>query len=112
MPITEMPLSVGVYNYRFNITVDGVVYFFELTYNRRTALYTLNILDVDQNPILLGVTLLTSNTTIKYNMPELFGGLIIIIDDSGNFENGTIETMGDVVKVYHVDEDELVEQGL
>ena len=60
--------------YDLSISLEGISYILEFTYNERMELYTLSLYDSERNPIVLGVGLVPEYPILlDYAIPRMTG---------------------------------------
>lgn len=101
-----IPLTKGIFDYTFSLELDEVLYFFRLTYNSRTKIFYLSIRNADKEPILMGVPLVEGANTIRFAMPNLFPGDLLVTDTSLKGLNGDLNSMGDTVQMFYIEPDD------
>jgi len=57
--ITIIPLQNNIYNYQFNISLENTRYIFRIFLNERIEKWMLDIKDNNNDPIIMGIPLLT-----------------------------------------------------
>lgn len=78
MKYVDIPLSTFAH-YDLSITLEGISYILEFTYNERAKLYFMSIFDADRNPILQGVGLVPNYPiTFDYALPNLTGYFALV----------------------------------
>jgi len=74
----SLPLYEDSY-YSYSINLEGNSYKFKFIYNEKMALYTINMFDVDDNAIVLGVGLVPNYTLFAdYSIPALTGTFVLL----------------------------------
>lgn len=80
----RVPLDEQEPWYDFRVTLSGVRYIFELAFNNRMRRWILSIMDAAQNPILMGIPLLSGrDLTAQYPTLRLPPGSLAVYDTSG-----------------------------
>lgn len=54
-----IPTNSSFPNYKFSIELSGTVYFFKFLWNERASRWFMSILDFEENPIQMGIELVT-----------------------------------------------------
>lgn len=73
----DIPIQDEVF-YDLSISLEGVSYILEFTYNERIKLYTLSLYDSDKTPIVLGVALVPEYPILlDYAIPNLNGYFLL-----------------------------------
>jgi hypothetical protein len=80
MTIKHVDLSLtSSPDYEYTVALEGDYFTLRFTYNETMKLYTLKILDSDQNPLLAGVALVPNYPIIgDYVLPGLSGAFILL----------------------------------
>lgn len=89
-------------NQEFSVTLDGVEFVFQLQYNERADLWSINILDSAQNLILGGVCVRVNYSLLEqYADESLPAGNLYAIDQNGTGTDPGADDMGSrVVLAY------------
>jgi len=98
--LLEIPTNAELDDYQFSIAIDGVIYFFYISYNYRISRYTLSILDSLRQPLVNGIPILT-NVTLTDNFKYLEIPKDEIIPLSFDSENAEYQDLGDKVRLYY-----------
>lgn len=106
MAVLEIPLRSDVDNYDFSVDLDGSTYFFELTWNDRSSMWSLIISDAERNVLLGAIPLMVnSNLLERFKIAELPPGTLALLDLSGtNAEAGKNDLGGRCVMIYEESE--------
>lgn len=96
-----IPLTSESYQ-DFTVILDDIEYTFELLYNERSVLWTLNILDSAKDLILGGICLRVNYSLLEqYSNEALPQGRLFVIDQSGAGLDPTADDLGErVVMAY------------
>lgn len=102
MAVLEIPLRSDVDNYDFSVDLDGSTYFFELSWNERTSMWTLIISNAEKNVILGAIPLMVnSNLLERFKIAELPPGTLALLDLSGtNLEAGKSDLGNRCIMIY------------
>lgn len=101
--VFEIPLSATPQ--RFSISLDGVTYRLVVTWCEPNQAWTLDIHDVDDNPIIRGIPLVTgANLLAQYEYLGVPGQLVVQSDNNPNAVP-TFETLGGLGHLYYLTAD-------
>jgi len=105
MAIFQMPIDSLNTAYDIQVDLDEVPFFLQFHYNTRTGFWVMDILDINRDPIVVGVWMQTNipvtDVWVLENMPQ---GRFILIDESGNEADPTDESFGNDVKLLYQEE--------
>lgn len=102
--ILEIPLQAKIFNYQFVIELDEEIFTLEFKFNDRSLVWSMNIFDVNGNPVIMGICLLTDvDFYSKYKMETRPKGLLIVFDKDKLGRNGDFTTMGQSVKMNYLE---------
>jgi len=103
-----LPIQNTFSNFSQEITLDGVSYRFEFTYNTRSFQWAMSIFDIDQNAIVEGIKLVLEYELLDqyraYNLPP---GELYCIDTTDEVIEITRENFGDAVQLVYITEAEV-----
>jgi len=106
--IFNLPVIPDVFHYSFTAELEAVLYFFELKFNDRSKLWTLNIYDSAKDPILLGARVQTDVDLIsRFQDTRLPPGLIMSNDTEEKGRDPEFSSFGREIKLFYFDEAEL-----
>lgn len=63
--VTRIPVTSDSFNYEFNIIINNSIYILRLYFNRRASKWILDIKDENNNPIVMGLTILAGAKITK-----------------------------------------------
>lgn len=90
--LTTIPLDENLPDYSFSCTLDGASYTLRAYYNTRARRWRLNILDISENPVLMGIPLtIGRDLTAGLRYLQIPPGVFMALDDTGD---GTQPTLG------------------
>jgi hypothetical protein len=102
-----LPLVPSTPNYRVSTTLDGVQYVLDVRWNGRSGVWYLDIRDVDEDPIAMGIAVVLGSAlgirTVDARFPP---GALIAADMSGEGRDAGFDDLGDRVKVFYYSADE------
>ena len=102
-----VPLSPSVPNYRVGTTLDGIPYIFDVRWNSRGAMWFIDILDIDEDPIASGLAAVLGTVLgIRVTDPRMPPGDLILTDTSGEDRDAGFDDLGDRVVLLYYDEGE------
>jgi hypothetical protein len=102
MATLQLPIRNDQPAYRFQLTLETRVYFFEFRFNTRQDRWLMDVLDETQSPILMGIPILTGLPILDgYTRATRPPGTFVAVDLTGQERNADRETFGvDVVLLY------------
>lgn len=104
----QIPLDSATPNYRMGITLDDVPYIFDVRWNERDSSWYFDLLDVNEDPIRLGIKLVLGSPLGWRCTDDRFPkGILMAEDLSHAGREATIDDLGTRVVVYYFSEDEL-----
>jgi len=104
----DIPFFNRFANFSEELTVDGISYRLEFTYNGRSAQWSMSIFDIDQNPLVCGVPLVMNfNLFYQYPGRGLPKGEFYVVDTTEEEERVTRENMGTILTLTYIPEAEL-----
>ncbi len=97
MAIVQIPVKSDVEGpQEYDITVDGIAYHFQFSYNKRAERWKLSIFDINRNAILQNLVLLADVDIFRsfrhMNIPK---GVFMVIDSLNQAHNPTEYDWGD-----------------
>lgn len=104
MALQIIPTRSDVPCYDFQITLDGVILNLEFMWGDRLNLWTMNIFDLNQNPIVTGVPLFTEFPLLyKEKDVRLPPGQWFCVDTGNEGKNPGRDDFGSRVLLYYGD---------
>lgn len=104
MATFALPLSQDLPWYSFEVTLSQVSYTFEMRYNTRRNRWSLSILDSTEAAILVGLPLLINRDIVGQYLSFLVPlGTLLVLDDSGNNLQPTIQSFLTDHTLYYVE---------
>lgn len=104
----DIPFFNTFANFSQELTLDGVSYRLDFTYNWRSMQWSMSILDIDQNPLVCGIPLvLNFNLFYQYPGRDLPKGEFYVVDTTDEEEKVTRGNMGPILILTYIPEDEL-----
>lgn len=102
MATLQLPVRNDQPAYRFQITLEQRLYFFDFRYNTRAERWIMDIQDETQTPILMGLPILTGlPLATGYTRETKPPGTFVAIDQTGAERNADRDTFGvDVLLLY------------
>lgn len=105
-----LPLVPSVPFQRFSTTLDGVPYVIDVKWNGRAGVWSLDLLDEDEDPIRSGVRIVLGAVLgrrgIALTDPRMPTGFLVAIDLSGEGVDAGLDDLGDRVQVHYYSADE------
>lgn len=102
MALREIPLTSLYPAYQQRVDLEAATYVIGLRFNERANLWFLDIMDADGNPIVMGTPLQSNLDLIKrFKDVRLPGGRFTAVDSSGQNQDATVETLGEVVRLLY-----------
>lgn len=93
--VETIPLKSDVFNYRFSISLSGILYNFWVRYNARADRWSLNIYDSSNNLIMAGIPLLINrNLMNQYTTLNVLSGVLAVVDTSNKMNQPTMFSFG------------------
>jgi len=88
MSILQIPLKSSLQSYEISVVLELVTYILSFSFNRRSNIWSMDILNQDNENILMSLPMLT-NTDIEgqYVSESLPPGIFLIFDTEGTDEN-------------------------
>lgn len=103
----EIPLQAT--NQRFSISLDGVVYVMSVVYRDDVeGGWVLDIYDANENPLVLGLMLVTGADLLGQYRYLGFAGSLIVRNDDGSEEAPTFSNLGNLSRLYWVPDEQAV----
>jgi len=107
MPVT-LPINNAFSNFSQELTLDGVSYRFDFTYNTRSLQWVLSISDIDLVPIVEGIKLILGYELFdQYRSYPLPPGELYCVDTTGDEDEITRENLGPIVEIVYIPEAEV-----
>lgn len=104
----KIPFSNTFSNFSEDITLEGVPYKLEFTYNTRSTQWLMSVLDIDSTALINGIPLvLNFNLLTQYPGRDLPPGEFYVIDTTQKEETVTRDNIGPVLSLIYIPEDEL-----
>lgn len=98
-----IPTEIELAAYRFQITIEGVIYIFQFRWNTIHEYWTFDILNYESVPLISGVKVVINYPLLnRYASSLLPPGEIIALDTSGKLERVGRNDLGDSVKLIYV----------
>lgn len=102
MAVLEMPVVNNLDSYTFSVTLESVLYTFELKYNKRRDRWLADIYDQQLTPLSMGVPMLTNVDVMhQFVSNELPTGVFLVFDLSGQNNNPGQFDLGDNVLLLY-----------
>lgn len=105
-----IPLAPSIPFQRFTTTLDGVPYVFDAKWNGRAEVWTLDILDEDEEPIRVGIRVVLGAVLGRRGaaLPDsrMPTGFLVAIDLSGAGVDAGLDDLGERVQVHYYSADE------
>ena len=89
-----LPVSSTSPAYTFQSDLEGVTYTFGFYYNARTDLWTMDIMDVDENPLIMGVSLLMNVLLANDSQAGGPPGSLYLYDSQGTGDDPHLADLG------------------
>lgn len=98
--------------YRFDITLAGEVFFFDVRYAEPTGLITVDLYDSDEEPIVFGEPLVYGQPLFDDVVDERLPlNQLVPFDPSGKTGSITFDNLGDTVFLFDVSEPLVDDEG-
>lgn len=108
MSIT-IPLRASLANYEFNTTINEVTYAFSMRWNARDSAWYMDILEVDQTPVVYGVKIVLGTYLGRTTNHPLFrSGVMTVTDTTGVGREAGFDDIGSRVVVQWYSNAEVV----
>jgi len=102
MAYLEIPIRTDIPAYQFQITLEGTVYTLHFHYNTRAERWVMDVNNVDDEPIVVGVPLLYGLPLLdRYQDERLPLGSFMILDETGEERNPTRDGFGSDFKLLY-----------
>lgn len=89
-------------NQQFNVFLNGIQYTLQIRWNKFTSAWSMDIYDVNQNPVLLGTPLVTgADLLAQFEYLEI-GGQMIVQSDGTTDTVPTFQDLGSTGHLYFV----------
>ncbi|HEY1815559.1 MAG TPA: hypothetical protein VGG74_24595 [Kofleriaceae bacterium] len=109
MATQQIPLQQGVANYRVGVTLDGVAYLFDFSWNAYDASWWLDVYDATENPIRRGIKCVLGTFLGRTaQAPPFSTGALICYDTSHKGLDAGFNDFGTRVKMVYVPAIDLV----
>jgi hypothetical protein len=103
-----IPFQKGLPSFTEEVTLDGIVYTFEFSWNSRGGFWSMNILNRDQTQLVMGVRLVMFYGLIrKFVDRGLPNGELYVLDPSGNTDEIQQNDFETRLTLCYFDEDEI-----
>lgn len=107
MPLT-IPFSNEFANFSEEVTLEDTSYRLEFRYNGRSGQWTMNVLDIDLNPLIAGVPLVLNFSLFdQYPGRNLPPGEFYVVDTTEKERAIDRGNMGTILSLVYIGEDEL-----
>lgn len=107
MAIFELPVRNDLPAYDFQVELDGVLFTLGFNYNARAGYWVFDIFDSNDNPLLVGIRLVSGQLlTERFISEGLPLGDFFIFDSSGKNEDPTIDNFGVTCLLMYADKEE------
>lgn len=95
-----LPLIPSEFNYRVQTTIDGTSYLFDLRWNGRDESWYIDVLEVDETPIVQGEKVALGALIGRISTHKLFRrGVLVAVDLSSAGREATYDDLGTRVVV-------------
>lgn len=102
MATFELPIRNDAPAYRFQLDLEGRIYFFEFTFNTRMNLWVMDIQDQSQADLVRGIPLLVGVSLLDaYTSDALPPGTFVLLDLTGKGREADRENFGIDLKLYY-----------
>lgn len=102
-----IPTRSDLSSYRFQVTIESVIYIFEFRWNTQFEFWTFDIYDFGSVPLITGVKLIVNYPlTKRYAKEELPPGELIAIDSTSTLDRVGRNDLGDKVQLIYMTEAE------
>ncbi|HEY1814903.1 MAG TPA: hypothetical protein VGG74_21295 [Kofleriaceae bacterium] len=103
MAIQQIPLQQGVANYRVGVTLDGVAYLFDLSWNAYDESWWLSVYDATEAPIRTGIKCVLGTFLGRTcQTAPFFVGALVCYDTSGQQLDAAFNDFGTRVKMAYL----------
>jgi hypothetical protein len=102
MAVFEIPTRFDIYEYNFQVDLDGTKYELQMRYNQREDSWWLDLYDTDRNPIRTGVKIVSDWILFRTSgYRDIPPGAIIAVDTKQVPYRPTLEEIGqDVILTW------------
>ncbi|MCP4481422.1 MAG: hypothetical protein GY817_01150 [bacterium] len=102
MAIVEIPTRIDIASYKYEIALDNEIYTFQFTYVDRLQRWVLNILTIDEEPIVMGITLHSNSDLLgRFANASLPQGKLMCYDIEGELKSAGRDDLGVRVKLLY-----------
>jgi len=102
MATVEIPLTADVEHYEFSIELEAVLFFLEIRFNKRMNIWSMDLLDADKIPLLVGLLLLKDTDLIgRFSDERLPPGTLTFFDTLESSDPIEKEELGDRLKLLY-----------
>ncbi len=109
MPL-EIPIDTDAPHFTQTTALDGVDFRFEFRFNEREQRFYMDLRDVDDDPILVGVKLVADWDALRYLVdPRRPQGTIMIVDSQGEGRAARLGDLGRRIKLIYLTAEDLEE---
>ena len=107
MPLI-IPTRTDLGIYQFSIELEGVIFIFRMIYNTRDASWFFDLLDIDSEPISLGVKCVTNFPLLRLVVDARRpAGELYVVDTTGEDRRAGLEDLGDGLSLVYFDSTEV-----
>ena len=104
MATVQLPTFRDNLNHRYNVVLDDETFIFEWRYNARADRWTVNLFDVELNPIRHGIRLVTYDDLLRRvalaTKPQ---GSLNMVDTTGADTEPNATTLGDECRLRYAE---------
>ncbi len=102
MSVLIIPVIPSLPCYRFGITIEGAQYLFDLTWNDRDAAWYLDVRNVDESAIVVGIRIVLGTFLGRLCQAAPFTtGVLVAIDTSNQSKEATLDDLGTRVSLRY-----------
>jgi len=107
MAFLQLPIRTDIPAYDIQTELDGILYTLGFSYNARAGYWVMDISDANENPILMGVRIISGWLLInRFVMDALPKGDFFVFDTSGKNIDPTQDNFGTTTLLMYADESE------
>jgi len=100
--IYEIPVDSSQADFKFRTDLEGTTYVLRMYWNTREERWHIDFLDADENPLLMGVPLVTDTDVMgRFEIPGLMKGIVMLYDTGEKFVEATRDSFGDRSKLLY-----------
>jgi hypothetical protein len=104
MGVVEIPVRNDAAAYRFQLPLEGRIYFFAFRFNTRMGRWIMDIENEAQEALILGIPILAGSSLLDgYTSTGLPPGAFVAIDEANKGRHPDRENFGIDLKLYYLE---------